>query len=540
MNILIYVGLLWLGFFLLMKCVEVNYPEKTYGLLDRIQVSVSLFYIRWRTTSLNSFFHSMGTRGKNGLKHWFLAGVVFGFIAMVLCVLLLFVNLFFFVFLYKKESQQVNGVLTPVIPGVNVPTSHLGYYVMALLIAGVLHEFGHAFAAVSEKCRINAFGMFLMGVYPGAFVDIGEGIQKLSPISQLRIYCGGSWHNAVVAIVCCIILLFMPLLVSPLYKYSSGGPYVVNVRQDSVFAGRVFPGDTILGIGGTTCKTQIRTARDYEDCIVQTFAFLGNNSIGYCVHDGVLADYGTETFECFDSAYNGNLQGFVSANEHYCLVASEVMQYPVCQSMEDSVYGSCQCVFPRLAPDVALLRLHVKNPPENGGDDVEGKTKNIAFVGTPQELWFSFVVRDYIFRFESLSFLDIDIPYIMDKSLRYLASISGALAILNMAPAYYLDGEWCVRPFLLLLESWLGVALLSQSRTLPHTFVTSSPPSTSCGGNVTPGNAGATNSNVINCDTEEEVVQKGEEDRLVKTILRVVSVLFVINIALSLINLATT
>jgi hypothetical protein len=44
------------------------------------------------------------------------------------------------------------------------------------------------FFVYSEKCKINAFGMFIMGVYPGAYVDIGEGLNKLSPLSQLRMY----------------------------------------------------------------------------------------------------------------------------------------------------------------------------------------------------------------------------------------------------------------------------------------------------------------------------------------------------------------
>jgi hypothetical protein len=34
--------------------------------------------------------------------------------------------------------------------------------------------------------------MFIMGVYPGAYVDIGEGINKLSPLSQLRMYLSHS------------------------------------------------------------------------------------------------------------------------------------------------------------------------------------------------------------------------------------------------------------------------------------------------------------------------------------------------------------
>jgi hypothetical protein len=167
--------------------------------------------------------------------------------------------------------------------------------------------------------------------------------------------------------------------------------------------------------------------------------------------------------------------------------------------------------------------------------------------------------------------------------------------MLNMAPVYFLDGEWCLRPFLLLLETWLGVSLLSHS--LPHTrsspsisssssslssipssSSSSSIPSTPSARAVSPSPSSPTsafhfiatdpggggggfnfNTNVLSNHTtayhgievggndkererEGEWGQKpgSEEDPLVKLILRVVSALFVINIGLSFINLATT
>jgi len=34
------------------------------------------------------------------------------------------------------------------IPGVNLPATEAGYYFVALMLSGVLHEIGHAMAAV--------------------------------------------------------------------------------------------------------------------------------------------------------------------------------------------------------------------------------------------------------------------------------------------------------------------------------------------------------------------------------------------------------
>lgn len=93
----------------------------------------------------------------------------------------------------------------------------------------------------SEKCRINSFGIFLMAIYPGAFVDIADGVHRLSPISQLRMYpyqrcikyllltryCGGSWHNAVLALACCILLVFMPSIQSSALNFRFPTPPII-------------------------------------------------------------------------------------------------------------------------------------------------------------------------------------------------------------------------------------------------------------------------------------------------------------------------
>jgi hypothetical protein len=102
-------------------------------------------------------------------------GAVFGFAAMVCSVLLLALNLYWTL---KQPDQP--AVLTPVVqgrnepllfqqwtitetyvsvrvqvPGVNVPSSHLAYYMIALAVAGVIHEIGHALAAT--RCRNTAY-----------------------------------------------------------------------------------------------------------------------------------------------------------------------------------------------------------------------------------------------------------------------------------------------------------------------------------------------------------------------------------------------
>lgn len=47
--------------------------------------------------------------------------------------------------------------------------------------------------------------------------------------------------------------------------------------------------------------------------------------------------------------------------------------------------------------------------------------------------------------------LPVSLPRHVETSLNYLFTISLALAILNLAPVYHLDGEWATRAFVALL-----------------------------------------------------------------------------------------
>ena len=48
----------------------------------------------------------------------------------------------------KKEE----AMLQPVVPGVNLPSYDLPYYLITLLVCTVVHEIGHAIAAVRYYC----------------------------------------------------------------------------------------------------------------------------------------------------------------------------------------------------------------------------------------------------------------------------------------------------------------------------------------------------------------------------------------------------
>ena len=82
-----------------------------------------------------------------------------------------------------------------------------------------------------EQVRVNGFGLFVFGIYPGAFVDLyTEHLQAISPLRQLRIYCAGVWHNFIIVLFALLVLVSLPWTLSPFYGMGNG-VVVTNVEE---------------------------------------------------------------------------------------------------------------------------------------------------------------------------------------------------------------------------------------------------------------------------------------------------------------------
>ena len=231
--------------------LQSSYKYKSpYGLEVGI-ISITLFSARF-----NRWFKWAGETYARILRIWFGLGAVYGIIAMIVAVILisyssmLSVHHVYLNLSTHQSSIQSNPlpspppsansstqsenlstispssahepVFTAMIPGVNLPISHVAYYFFALLLNAILHESGHALAAVTAGVPVNGFGVFLMLIYPGAFVELREdSLTKTSTRRQLWIYCAGVWHNAVIAVMAILSLAVLPLLLYPLYHHTS-------------------------------------------------------------------------------------------------------------------------------------------------------------------------------------------------------------------------------------------------------------------------------------------------------------------------------
>ncbi|KAJ1930850.1 hypothetical protein EC988_009988, partial [Linderina pennispora] len=133
-------------------------------------------------------------------------------------------------------------LLQPVIPGVTLPLSHIWYYLLSLAICAIVHELGHALAAAWSYIPLRRFGVFIMGIYPGAFVDLSKDDMDKAPVlQQLRVVCAGVWHNAVTAML--VYLLVYSGGLSRSFEFAGwqkiDGVAIMDIEHTSPLFGRI-------------------------------------------------------------------------------------------------------------------------------------------------------------------------------------------------------------------------------------------------------------------------------------------------------------
>ncbi|XP_035767230.1 membrane-bound transcription factor site-2 protease [Neolamprologus brichardi] len=387
---------------------------------------LSPFHVRWQTTMFNRLFAYCARINPRALYMWFNSGLVFGIAAMLGSVVLLIRTLQQTIAQMTTDNPRIGDqqTLQVVVPGVNLPTSQLAYFFIALLLSGVIHELGHAVAALREQVRVNGFGMFVFVVYPGAFVDLfTTHLNLISPAQQLRIFCAGVWHNFVLCLAALAFLFLLPLLLFPMYA-TGAGALVTEVVQVSASV------------------SHIRVVLYFPSVSLPPVAFKRLDGTMDCCSNNSLTDL------CFSYI---KPQGRSSREREYaCMpVRKMVTGTRVCHTDDDCAahsHTASICVTPSLENQTRFIR--VTHPPNT----------HMLFVGYPPHLQYAVSLTNFVPRF---GFLHLDLPVFLETFCKYVVSLSGALAVVNSVPCFALDGQWMLNA---LLEATLASVVIDRQK----------------------------------------------------------------------------
>lgn len=422
----------------------------------------------------------------------------------------------------QSSAASRNAFLTPLVPGVTVPAGDLWYMIGAVLIAAVVHELGHALAAGMQNAQVSGIGGFVALLLPGAYVQLG-GIEDLSPWNQLKVYCAGAWHNLVSAILALVLISWLPVLMSGFFLCQEGA-MVVAVPELSPLSGHVEPGDIILQLGPFNVSDGGPSFRRAVSNLV-----LSNDSVGFCVPEDLYRKYSKSRSPCCQDEYLQNIDYGESLdhkcfrvegieNRTSCLEPEAVSTQPTCRKTREcsrmAAPGSMGPVVARSDEGMPVggLRLDTVNravsPVSAEGDSSEteenaggqakktscfvpilpmeqqlvdvqvlaartGQRVHFFYEGYPQILGQSVTVSSYVPRvwwtvpFPVIQVLaSVDIPNMIERLLQYFSSISLALAILNMAPVFFLDGEMSCVLFVRLFAKKMPTTTAMRIRTI--------------------------------------------------------------------------
>ncbi len=230
------------------------------GILKKHSISFYGPALMWRTEKGIQFL-------KNRAKHirfWKIygnIGIIFCFITMVLMTLLMIITAWLvFGFTPAQRNALPGPELALVIPGINpiLPLEFLGYVLLGLIVAIIVHEFSHGILALADKIKVKSLGILYLIVPIGAFCEPDdEEVKKARILSRMRIYAAGPTANFVVVLLS--ILLFSGVCMSAVQPISEGAIiFTVDTHSPASQIG-LRTGVIITSLNGTV----IHTGDDY-------------------------------------------------------------------------------------------------------------------------------------------------------------------------------------------------------------------------------------------------------------------------------------
>lgn len=230
---------------------------------------IGLGYAFYRTKILNNLIDRLASRGRVIWKFIWDIGVISGLGILFVGLAIFTINILLF-FQPSAEGTPTAIAVTPVIPGITISFQTLPYFLVAIMIGAMVHEFAHGIAARVEEVDLKSTGIFIFLVLFGAFVEPDETVlAKKSRRSKVRIMAAGALANMVVAGIFLLVLIVpmgFPLLITPLYHSEPSGALIMEaIPENPASQAGIKAGYAIIGINTSNSYKKILSARDFQE-----------------------------------------------------------------------------------------------------------------------------------------------------------------------------------------------------------------------------------------------------------------------------------
>ncbi|XP_056633297.1 membrane-bound transcription factor site-2 protease [Diorhabda sublineata] len=411
-----------------------HYPYIKF--LEGTGFQIKFLTIKWQTKAFNRTIIRWGSNKPHFWNAWFNTGLYVNLVLLPISITLLLYSILQH-FLISNE-QNSNFVLEPVIPGFNLPASEIGYYSATLIVASIVHELGHALAAVMEDVNLIDVGVSIFFLLPVAYVNLAT--EKLFSIERkktLRILCAGIWHNVVLSTIALILYLLLPLIFSGNF-YVNNGVTVTNVAKNSPLIGSkgLVPGDVILKINNCRISNEESYYECFNDMNTHQVAFCIDAELIHNLDESIPLKHSTNgNLDCCDGTkfenicfeYLENNDRILELPAHVCLPARKVIEKSTfCTQTLHVCPKNKYCFKPMPGNSTYLMKLTCKN-------------KIVIYLGHPGDVYKTVQISPYIPKF---IFTTTIVPDCITKFTKYIVVISFGLAVVNIIPFMYMDGQY--------------------------------------------------------------------------------------------------
>ncbi len=175
--------------------------------------------LMWKTEKGKKFIDRVAKK-----KAWRWYGnlaIVISIIAMIFTTLLIVWNLIISFRIPPQSAPSPRLILG--IPGIN-PIIPIGYGIIALAVAIIVHEFSHGILARHGRVKVKSLGLLFLIFPVGAFVEPDEDeLKRVSRAKRSRVFASGPASNIILALICLLLLAF---IFSPLIEAKVNGAIV--------------------------------------------------------------------------------------------------------------------------------------------------------------------------------------------------------------------------------------------------------------------------------------------------------------------------
>ncbi len=223
----------------------------------------SKVFFLYRTRIGLKIIDRIGRRWRKGRGILSFFSIIIGFTCMIGCIALLVQT--------AKIMTLIRIPIPPIMPLIPylprifkitfLPPFYFTYWIIAIAIVSIVHEFSHGIFARMYRVKVKATGFAFLGPFLAAFVEPDEKkLSKKTKKAQIATFCAGPFANIIATIFFILLMqLFFISAFSPTGVIFNIAGKIVNVSDITIVGNMTFQGLSLSELETFVNKTELPT-----------------------------------------------------------------------------------------------------------------------------------------------------------------------------------------------------------------------------------------------------------------------------------------